>query len=54
MASLHAANFSLRFKRKDVTVFLFCDGSSTFGTIKQRVRLGLCSGCSDTPPLCAP
>jgi hypothetical protein len=38
MASLHAANFSLRFKRKDTTVFLFVDGSSTFGKIKHRVR----------------
>ena len=34
----NAAMFSLRFKRKDTTVFLFVEPASTFAKIKQRVR----------------
>ena len=55
------APVSLRFKRKDTTIFLFCEATDTFGSIKQRVRRGVrpvgerhpCASCSQPPfPLC--
>jgi hypothetical protein len=35
-----ARRVSLKFKRKDTTVFLFCDISDTFQKIKSQVRGG--------------
>ena len=36
---MSSTNFALRFKRKDTTVFLFVEASSSFAKIKQRVSV---------------